>query len=595
MIAGTAGTAGTAGARARAALIAHELAHLARRDHWVSWLEVPAAALAWWNPLFWWIRGRIRHFAELACDAWAVRAYPADRRVFAEALIDLQARTLTAPVALQGLGATDAECRDFERRLDMIMQKRVSPRVSRGAAALAVLAAVLTSPGFSRGGGGESGTLAVVESRATSAKWSTKAKDLLAAKDYEGAFAALGEVLALEPDNGWAHGRMGVLLIGTGRYAEAQAHLERQYELGDQRPTALYNLACALALAGDGEGALEHLAAAVRHGFAEAALMEKDADLATIRADARFAAELASVRAAQELRTELAQLEDGTDPLKFLAVHAELAAIATADGMLQSEHGHLALKAGDRAAAAVAFGRQAEAGYEVGNALYNRACARSLSGDTDGAVADLFAAARKGMRHAGMETDPDLDALRELPDFAALQARILATATAQMELKQLVLAGDAAAMPALAQQAADAHRSARERGWASHSLARMQLAAGRHAEAFASFDAAAALGFDVPACAFGQAEVLAAAGKQAKALRYVEFALELGYAYPEALGALLAEHALATPAEGDALVERAALMREKAKAKGAYAKEKAWAAGMEKPAKPAGAKVAQDS
>ena len=32
--------------RARRALIAHELAHLARRDHWVSWLEIPAAALA---------------------------------------------------------------------------------------------------------------------------------------------------------------------------------------------------------------------------------------------------------------------------------------------------------------------------------------------------------------------------------------------------------------------------------------------------------------------------------------------------------------------------------------------------------------------
>jgi beta-lactamase regulating signal transducer with metallopeptidase domain len=59
----------------------------------VSWLEIPAAALAWWNPLFWWIRGRIRHYAELSCDAWAVWAYPADRRLFAEALIDMQART----------------------------------------------------------------------------------------------------------------------------------------------------------------------------------------------------------------------------------------------------------------------------------------------------------------------------------------------------------------------------------------------------------------------------------------------------------------------------------------------------------------------
>ena len=48
----------------------------------MSWLEVPAAALLWWNPLFWLIRGRFRHFAELSCDAWAVWAYPADRRAF---------------------------------------------------------------------------------------------------------------------------------------------------------------------------------------------------------------------------------------------------------------------------------------------------------------------------------------------------------------------------------------------------------------------------------------------------------------------------------------------------------------------------------
>ena len=37
----------------RRAVLAHELAHLRRRDHWVRRLEMIAAILHWWNPLFW--------------------------------------------------------------------------------------------------------------------------------------------------------------------------------------------------------------------------------------------------------------------------------------------------------------------------------------------------------------------------------------------------------------------------------------------------------------------------------------------------------------------------------------------------------------
>ena len=33
-------------------IIAHELAHLRRRDHWITWLELGASIPWWWNPLF---------------------------------------------------------------------------------------------------------------------------------------------------------------------------------------------------------------------------------------------------------------------------------------------------------------------------------------------------------------------------------------------------------------------------------------------------------------------------------------------------------------------------------------------------------------
>jgi len=33
-------------------IIAHELAHMHRRDHWITWLELGASIPWWWNPLF---------------------------------------------------------------------------------------------------------------------------------------------------------------------------------------------------------------------------------------------------------------------------------------------------------------------------------------------------------------------------------------------------------------------------------------------------------------------------------------------------------------------------------------------------------------
>jgi len=53
-------------------VLAHELAHLRRFDHWTSWLELFAGALHFWNPLFWIARRRMHLAAELACDSWVV-------------------------------------------------------------------------------------------------------------------------------------------------------------------------------------------------------------------------------------------------------------------------------------------------------------------------------------------------------------------------------------------------------------------------------------------------------------------------------------------------------------------------------------------
>lgn len=72
----------------RDALLAHELAHLKRRDHWVRLLEIVVTGLYWWNPLVWWARCAVREAEERCCDAWVVRAFPDRTFKYASAIIE---------------------------------------------------------------------------------------------------------------------------------------------------------------------------------------------------------------------------------------------------------------------------------------------------------------------------------------------------------------------------------------------------------------------------------------------------------------------------------------------------------------------------
>ncbi len=135
----------------RRGVLAHELAHLRRRDHWVSWLQTAALCLWWWNPLFWLVRRQVRENAELACDAWVVHTLPDCRRAYAEALLEvcrLSSRS-AAPVAALGMGSRGR--RTFARRLTMIMQSPGTCRVHLLGVVAVGLLAVIVLPGWSPG------------------------------------------------------------------------------------------------------------------------------------------------------------------------------------------------------------------------------------------------------------------------------------------------------------------------------------------------------------------------------------------------------------------------------------------------------------
>jgi beta-lactamase regulating signal transducer with metallopeptidase domain len=68
------------GSRELRGIVAHELAHLARRDHWANAFALLVKAFAWWNPVVWWADVELRAAQELCCDAIAIGSCSADRR-----------------------------------------------------------------------------------------------------------------------------------------------------------------------------------------------------------------------------------------------------------------------------------------------------------------------------------------------------------------------------------------------------------------------------------------------------------------------------------------------------------------------------------
>lgn len=138
-------------AEGRRAVIVHELAHLARKDHWFRWLEMFAAVLHWWNPLFWMARRQMRFHAELACDAWVTATLPDYRRAYAEALLEVCARTTRAAAPAPAVGVGGEGRRDFQRRLTMIMRDRVPCRLAGGAKLFLVLLAIAALPAWTLG------------------------------------------------------------------------------------------------------------------------------------------------------------------------------------------------------------------------------------------------------------------------------------------------------------------------------------------------------------------------------------------------------------------------------------------------------------
>ncbi len=129
-------------ARGQRAVVIHELAHVARRDHWVCWVEIVLCCVYWWHPVVWWVRRRLHEEADDCCDAWVTWLLPKDRRAYAEALLTTK-RFISLPPSVvmpaAGIGVLSGGGRRLARRISMVMTERVVPNRSLAGGVLAVV------------------------------------------------------------------------------------------------------------------------------------------------------------------------------------------------------------------------------------------------------------------------------------------------------------------------------------------------------------------------------------------------------------------------------------------------------------------------
>ena len=131
-------------AAAREAILAHELAHVRRKDHWVRLLEVLITTLFWWHPVVWWAARQLQELEDQCCDTMVLGAAPQAAKSYATALLDtldfLSDRSVAAP-----LGATAAKSSaSLARRITMLKNSTPAMRLTIGR--ILVLAAVVAVP-----------------------------------------------------------------------------------------------------------------------------------------------------------------------------------------------------------------------------------------------------------------------------------------------------------------------------------------------------------------------------------------------------------------------------------------------------------------
>lgn len=254
-------------------IVAHELIHVRQRDTWWGLVQFAAQILWWFHPCVWWISHKASALCERCCDALVLNElsctpgqYGASllrvlethqRRLYLPAVSQMSTREITAE-RLENL----AECTP-RRRWHWLM---------RSGLALALAAMMIP-------GDGHSGNAAQSTSEDDKSSRARRASKALESQDWNEAATQLQRIVKADDNDGRAWFYLGYALHGGGRLDEAIAAHARATEFEQYRNVALYNWACALALKGETDAAIEKLTEAIDKGFVHRSDIQSDTDL----------------------------------------------------------------------------------------------------------------------------------------------------------------------------------------------------------------------------------------------------------------------------------------------------------------------------
>jgi RND family efflux transporter MFP subunit len=152
------------------AVLAHELAHVRRRDHWVRRLAVLACGLFWWDPIAWWARREVERAEERCCDAWVLWALPTAAGAYAEALVMtgvyLSGRRWPLPLGASGVGRLSP----LNKRLHMILSDNATDSSARTAPRALLILGALALPFLPAPASGQAPVAAVLVAAAVQAQ-----------------------------------------------------------------------------------------------------------------------------------------------------------------------------------------------------------------------------------------------------------------------------------------------------------------------------------------------------------------------------------------------------------------------------------------
>ena len=120
-----------------AAIVAHELCHVRRRDNLFAAAHMAVESLFWFHPLVWWIGARMTEERERACDEEVVRM-GLRPEVYAEGILNVCERYLQSPLACAA-GVTGAE---LQTRIREIVGGRKAKQMTPARMALLAAAAL---------------------------------------------------------------------------------------------------------------------------------------------------------------------------------------------------------------------------------------------------------------------------------------------------------------------------------------------------------------------------------------------------------------------------------------------------------------------